>query len=343
MLSDKQIEEIKEELDNCKKPLFFFHDDADGLCSFLLLYRQIREGKGIIVKSIPKLDEKFARKAAEYGPDKIFVLDIAMVEQEFIDNAKAPVVWIDHHQPLERQNVKYFNPRIAKKSVNAPATYICYQINKKDMWIAMCGCIGDWFIPDFFDEFKKRYPDLLNGDAKSPGEVLFTTKLGELVKIMSFVLKGRTSDAINCVKIMTRIENPYEILNKETSRGRYIHKRYEKINLEYEKLLKEALETKADDALFVYSYSGSRMSFTGDIANELLYRIPDKTIVVAREKDDEMRMSLRSNKKLPPIIEKALEGIEGYGGGHEYACGACVKKKNFKEFLDRIKRLILDS
>ena len=57
-----------------------------------------------------------------------------------------------------------------------------------------------------------------------------------------------------------------------------------------------------------------------------------------REKDDEMRMSLRSNKKLPPIIEKALEGIEGYGGGHEYACGACVKKKNFKDAW-KIQRL----
>jgi len=340
MLSDKQIGQIREELDNCKKPLFFFHDDADGLCSFLLLYKYIREGKGVIVKSIPNLDEKFIRKTIEYDPDKIFILDIAMVKQEFIDNVKAPVIWIDHHEPLKRDNVRYFNPRLAKKDDNIPATHICYQITKKDLWIAMCGCIGDWFIPDFFEEFKKKYPDLIGENAKNPGDVLFTTKLGRLIKILSSVLKGKTDDVMKCVKILTRIDDPYEILNKESARSRYIYKRFEKINSDYDGLLKDALAAKTEDTLFVYSYKESRMSFTGDLANELLYHFPNKTIVVAREKDDEMRMSLRSDKKLPPIIKKALEGLEGYGGGHEYACGANVKTKDFKKFLDRIKKQI---
>lgn len=156
MLSNKQIEEIKEELDNCKNPLYFFHDDPDGLCSFLLLYRYRKEGHGIIVKrATPQVDKQFIPKVDSYNPDKIFILDLAVVEQEFIDKVKVPVIWVDHHEPLKRDNVKYFNPRLIKKNSNIPVTYICYQINKKDLWIAMCGCIGDWFIPDFFDEFKK--------------------------------------------------------------------------------------------------------------------------------------------------------------------------------------------
>lgn len=340
MLSGKQIGQIREELDNCKKPLFFFHDDADGLCSFLLLYKYIREGKGVIVKSIPHLDEKFIRMATEYGPDKIFILDIAMVKQEFIDNVKAPVIWIDHHEPLKRDNVKYFNPRLAKKDDNIPATCICYQVTKKDLWIAMCGCIGDWFIPDFFEEFKKKYPDLIGETAKNPGDILFTTKLGKLIKIISSVLKGNTDDVMKCIKILTRIDGPYEILDKKTARGRYIYKRFKSIDSDYERLLEEALQSKTEDKLFIYSYNKSKMSFTGNLANELMYHMPNKTIVIAREKDDEMRMSLRSNKKLPPIIKKALEGLEGYGGGHEYACGANVKTKDFKKFLDRIKEQI---
>ena len=49
-------------------------------------------------------------------------------------------------------------------------------------------------------------------------------------------------------------------------------------------------------------------------------------------------MSIRSPKLLPAALSKSLEGIEGYGGGHEYACGAAVKKKDFKMFIDNLKR-----
>jgi single-stranded DNA-specific DHH superfamily exonuclease len=339
MLTEKQINEIREELDNCKKPLFFFHDDPDGLCSFLLLYRYKMEGKGVIVKSVPKLDEKFIRKVDEYDPDKIFILDLAMVDQDFIDTVKRPVVWIDHHEPLERHNVKIFNPRIAKKSDNTPVTHTCYQVAKQDMWIAMCGCIGDWYIPPFLNGFKKEYPKLIEIDTDDPGEILFNTKLGMLVRIISFVLKGKTSDVLKCIKIFTRIESPYEILNQETSKGRFIFKRYEKINANYEELLNKAIKNVSKDKLLVFSYEENKMSFTGDLSNELLHRFPDKLIIIAREKEDEMRMSLRSkHKQLPPVLNKALEGVEGYGGGHEYACGACVKKKDFKKFTDALSK-----
>jgi nanoRNase/pAp phosphatase (c-di-AMP/oligoRNAs hydrolase) len=49
-------------------------------------------------------------------------------------------------------------------------------------------------------------------------------------------------------------------------------------------------------------------------------------------------MSLRSGNPLLPILKKSLIGIDGYGGGHEYACGANVKKHHLKEFLDNIRK-----
>ena len=337
-LTNEQIEEIREELDNCKRPMYFFHDDADGLCSFLLLYRHKKEGKGVVVKSVPKLDGKFIRKVEEYLPDKIFVLDIAMVEQEFIDKAKVPVIWIDHHEPLKRHNIKQFNPRINDKKDNTPVTYLCWQITKHDLWIAAAGCIGDWFLPDFLGEFNEKYPGLVSIESKNPGKILFETKLGGLAKIFSFVLKGNTKDAEKCFKVLTRIESPNEILKEETTRGKFIHKRYEKINEEYDGLLKEALNNKAEDTMFLFIYQENKMGFSGELANELLYRYPDKLIVIGREKGDEIRMSIRSPKLLPAALSKSLEGIEGYGGGHEYACGAAVKKKDFKRFIDNLKR-----
>ena len=49
----KDFQKAKKELEECKRPLIFFHDDADGVCSFLLLYRFAKEGKGVVVKSRP--------------------------------------------------------------------------------------------------------------------------------------------------------------------------------------------------------------------------------------------------------------------------------------------------
>ena len=46
MLPEKENKQLREELKTAKKPLFIFDDDPDGLCSFLLFYRFLREGKG---------------------------------------------------------------------------------------------------------------------------------------------------------------------------------------------------------------------------------------------------------------------------------------------------------
>ncbi len=341
MLTEKQFEKIREELKNSQKPLFFFHDDPDGLSSFLLLYRYIGEGKGVVVKTYPRIDNKFIRIVEEYNPDKIFILDIALVEQEFVDKVKRPIIWIDHHNPLNLDNVKYFNPR-TNNNDNVPVSYLCYEVTKKNMWISAVGAVGDWFIPDFIEEFSKKYPHLLPKPMKNPGDILYTTKLGELIKIFSFILKGTTQDAMKCVKILTRIKDPNEILQQKTSAGNYIYKKYEKIKKEYDSIMEDILSKVTDDKLLVYTYTVKKMSLTGDISNELLHKFPDKVILVGREKSGEFKCSLRSGPKvkLSKALEQALVGIEGYGGGHEYACGACIKDHDFKRFTNNLRRLL---
>ena len=342
-LSTNQIKQIREHLDNCKNPLFFFDDDQDGLCAFLQLYRYKKEGKGIIVKTTPKLGSVFADKAKEYGPDKVFILDLAVVEQDFIDEMKAPVIWIDHHGPFERHNVKYFNPRISNWEDNHPTSYMCHQVVQQDLWIAAIGCVADWFLPPFLKAFKKEFPDLIDRPYKAPGDIIYNTKLGHLIRIFSFVLKGKTADVMRNIKILSRIESPYEILNQETAQGRFIYRYYEQVNKLYEPLIKDVLKVaaKAEDKLVLFTYKDDKTSFTSDLSNEAIYRFPDKIILIAREKNEEMKCSLRSTKAvLPPLIEKALVGLEGFGGGHEHACGLNVKSYHFEEFLRRFKEMV---
>ncbi len=343
MLSTEQINQVREHLDNCKNPLFFFDDDPDGLCSFLQLYRYKKEGKGVIVKTTPKLGTIFVKKVQEYAPDKIFILDVAVVEQDFLDEMGVPVVWIDHHGPFKRDNVKYFNPRVSSPEDNQPTSYMCYQVVGQDIWIAALGCIADWFVPPFIKEFKKEFPDLIDKPYKGAGDIIYNTKLGHLIRIFSFVLKGKTNDVMKCIKVLTRIESPYEILNQESSQGKFIYKRYEQANKMYEPLLKDVMKAaeKTNGKLVIFTYKDDRSSFTSDLSNEAIYRHHDKVVLIAREKNDEMKCSLRSTKIiLPPVIEKALIGLEGFGGGHEHACGLNIKTADFDEFVRRLREMI---
>jgi len=51
MITKKQILEIREHLEKAQNPIFFFDNDGDGLCSFLLLQRYIGRGKGVAMKT----------------------------------------------------------------------------------------------------------------------------------------------------------------------------------------------------------------------------------------------------------------------------------------------------
>jgi single-stranded DNA-specific DHH superfamily exonuclease len=342
MLISKQVNFLKDQLAAAKNPLFLFDDDPDGLCSFLLLYRINREGHGIVVKSIPKITTFFLRKVEEYLPDKIFILDMPIVDQEFIDAAKRPIFWIDHHQPLERQNIQYFNPLIAQPDIYLPTTRMAYQIsqNPKDLWLAMVGCIADYHMPDFQKEFVKKYPDLMEKTSDIE-KAIYRDPIGRLARVFSFLLKGKTSEVNRCIKILTRIKSPYEILKQQTSQGKFIYKRFEKIDQKYLPLLQEAKKEagKVKGSLLVFTYTEQTWSFTAELAGELLHLYPDKIILVARKKSGEMKCSLRSRKiPISSILEKALIGIEGYGGGHEFACGSSIKELDWRQFLINLKR-----
>ncbi len=342
-LKEKDYKEIKEELDKCQSPLYFFHDDPDGLCSFLLLYKYKKEGNGVIVKSTPKIDMKYKKKVEEYNPDKIFILDIAEVTQEFIDSVNVPIIWIDHHGPYQRENIKYYNPRKYEQTSNPPVAYLAYKVVEDYEWIALAGMVSDWFLPPKKERKKlvKNHPWLLPDSVKTPEEALFNTELGKLCRILSFILKGTHRDAMKYVKIMTRIKTPEEIMNYSTSQGKYVYKRFEKIDKAYQELIREAKKKAGKSKFIVFNYSEDTTSYTGDLANELLYRYPDKIIIIARKKSNEMKCSLRAAKyNLPPMIHEAINGLhEAYGGGHENAAGAVVKEEDFDLFLERMKKL----
>lgn len=343
-LTELQIKEIQSILHQSEKPLFFFDDDADGLASFLLLYRWLKKGTGVLVKTTPALDEKYLPKIEECRPDVIVILDKPMVQQSFINAiyaACAPIIiWIDHHPLQNNTGILYYNPRQNDETDARPTTYWCWQVVKEscpeDMWIALAGCIGDWHLPVFAEQFCEKYPLLMSNLNITVEQALYETRIGKISRLFSFILKGSTKKAMNCVKILTRINRPEDILEQRTQQAKYVWRWFSDVNAAYTELKNSV--GKPDKNILLFTYTEDKMSFTSDLSNELLYMYPKKTILICRQKGMEMKCSIRNTTKiLPPLIKESLEGLTGYGGGHDHACGICVNISDFSVFLERMR------
>ncbi len=336
MLTPDQIQQIRQAIEQSKNPLFFFDDDTDGLTSFLLLYRKYKKGHGVPVKAPQTEENLYLRKIQEYDPDLVVVLDRPVLPQTLLDQIHAPVVWIDHHEPVSRQGAQYYNPMVLTRGDNRPTSYWCYQVAQQDLWIALVGIIGDWYVPEFVIEF---YHKELLDKKKTPDDILFETEFGKLIKIFNFVLKGRTSDVKKNIALLMKVESPFEILKQTTTRGKCIYRYFEKINAAYEKVLQHALKEKGEEGVFVFTYPSAQHSFTGTLSNELLHRRDEQILIIAREKDDEVRVSIRGkNTVILPLVKRALEKVSGFGGGHEMACGANMKKEKFPVFVEEMRK-----
>ena len=129
-------------------------------------------------------------------------------------------------------------------------------------------------------------------------------------------------------------------MDQSTSRGKYLYKKVEGFFKEYNKILESAVKIETNDNILVFKHPNTKHSFVSEISTELVH-IKKKVILVYREVDGRMKISLRSNKlKINDILEKILEDFDGYGGGHEFACAANIGKEEFPEFLERFKKEI---
>ena len=178
MLKKKEIEEIRDHLLKSQNPLFYFDNDQDGLCSYLLLRRFTGKGNGVPVKTSP-MGKEYASRISEFDPDYIFILDQPVISDEFFEEVREkniPVVWIDHHETQIGKIPKeifYFNP-LFSDGKNEPVTKICYEITKRkeDLWILIAGSLADKFFPEEYAEFLKIYPDLAI-ESKEPFKIFY--------------------------------------------------------------------------------------------------------------------------------------------------------------------------
>ena len=344
MLTEKQIVELKEHLEKAQNPLFFYDNDCDGLCSFLLFRRFLGRGKGVAVRSYPDLNAQYAKKAEELNADYVFVLDKPVVSREFVETlAKMhlPFVWIDHHNVSEEdfskefENVHIFNPakNNGKDNSDEPVTFIAYKTTgrKEDMWIALMGCVADHFMPPFASEFGEKYPEFWGKGIKEPFDVYYKTEIGRIAKSLNFGLKDSITHVVQLQNYLINCQNPGEVLSEEKGNTNFRVK-YKEIKKKYDSLLEKAKEDVHGKTLF-FDYGGD-LSISADLANELCYVYPEKYVAVAYRNGGICNISMRG-KNVKKILNEVLRNFEGAsGGGHEDAVGARIKINDLERFKE---------
>jgi single-stranded DNA-specific DHH superfamily exonuclease len=341
MLNEKQLSEIREYLENCRNPIFFFDNDPDGLCSYLLLRRFCGKGKGVIVKSSASVNKQYFAMVDRFNSDCIFVLDKPLIDKDFIEEAKTrnlPLIHIDHH-PIEEKKEQiehFFNPRLVSKT-NEPVSDICYRVTrrKEDLWIACAGCISDAFLPDFISDLEKRNPELISKKYKTAFDILYKTELGKIITLMSFALRDAQKNVDSFIRFLIEVVNPSDLF-EENDKTRSFLKKYDETREKYSKFLEKAKAEIHGDILF-FSYSGD-VGLNRDMANELMYLFPEKVISIVFLKNGKANISLRwTAGNIRKIALDAIKGIENaLGGGHENALGVQMLAEDVPKFKENL-------
>jgi len=342
MLTEDQINEIREHLERAQNPVFYYDNDADGLCSFLILRKFIGRGKGVIIRGYPDLDASYARKASELNADYVFVLDKPVLSRGFVEeihNLGLPFVWIDHHAvqtedfSKEFDNFHVYNPTMNKGSDKSeePVTYLSYKIanRKEDLWLAVVGCIADHYMPDFADEFGEKYSEFWGKNIKEPFDALYNTEIGRIAMGFNFGLKDSITNIVRMQNFLISSSGPNDVFSEVNSNSSF-RRNYGMIRKKYDLLLEKARKG-IDGNLVFFDYSGE-MSISSDLSNEISHRYPDKYIVVAFRKGALVNLSMRGNN-VRAVLEKALKKFkDAMGGGHENAVGARINSSDLEEF-----------
>jgi single-stranded DNA-specific DHH superfamily exonuclease len=343
MLTKKQISEIKEHLEKAQNPLFLYDNDADGLCSFLLLRKWLGRGKGMAIRSYPALDKSYVGRVSLLNADYVFVLDKPVIDDAFIQGIHElglPLVWIDHHDMPERAlfaNMYLYNPakNKGKNESYEPVTYISYKITerKEDLWLAIIGCIADHYLPKFAKEFAKEYPEFW-GTVNEPFDAYFNTEIGKIAMAINFGVKDRASSIVAMQNYLISCRVPSDVLAEKPENYDF-RKHFEEFKRKYDALLAEA-QRDTEKNLLLFEYGGD-LSISSELSNALAYRNKGKYVCVVFKKGGIANISMRGSN-----VKKILEGIlpqipNSNGGGHENAVGARIPLTE----LDKFKEILL--
>jgi len=328
-----QSKNVKNILNQFKNVKIFFDNDVDGLMSCLIVFNSLKKlNKKVKCESIKEREKlgEIIKNLKNKNLLYIF-LDLALKEEflKIIRENEIKVLWIDHHkiEVFSTKGILYVNPLLISKKFYIPTSAITYLIFEKfafikeNLFYAAIGIIADKGYEDCKSILKSA--SLKFGKNIEEFEIL-AKKVNSL-----FILNKEVEKFLNKFKNIKYFES------KE------LEKSFEKVEKEIKKELKNFEKRKIKIKNFLIYKIKSKLKIRSTLASILAEKFKNEIIIICEEKRNKIRMSLRTNNQKIDLLEilKNLKINFINFGGHKNACGAVINKKDFKNFLNKIKWL----
>lgn len=325
--------------------IIIFNNDADGICSGVLVEKILYEVTGkrsyMIAQPMPP-EKNLLRKIQSTLPTKIILTDMAIDQQPQLVRKLASisdVLILDHHQlkkDMNSGNVVHYNPRMEKSHVYQSTSYIAYKICSmiKDvqdsLWVAAVGMVADYdltYSQDVVEEIRKKFD--IQGK-------LYDSWIG---RIADMIEAARSSKAYTCEQMLEIIFSAKS--EEDVLKNHVFLEAYKEVQNEIMTVLTDA-ETNSEitDRIMFYNIK-SKYNLSSFISTRLSEIYENRLIVVYQKAGSRIKVSARCQKgmNVGKIMETATEGI-GSGGGHEAAAGATFDVQSWEVFKNNVIKLV---
>lgn len=374
-----KIKQITKKINDSEKPVMFYDTDTDGATSYLQMKKAFPKITGFPFQRDLQRQKDLIQKIPQ-KTDLIVIFDAAFLTQDFLELIKEyEIIWVDHHPTNDEDLIKQYkivhlNPLSYDKTDNRAASYWAYHISGKiDLSLAVLGSVSDYYlIEDIILKLHKENFQTFNTLFKLTEEkkkelfkfmkkhkfndltvrqeiidwiqyLVYTAKLIEFKNFFDFTFKLEDEKIINAMKLIEKLSIP-EIKHAINAGKGELFEDYQNLNKQYQTLQKKASKTKTTDSKILFYEYKSENGFTKTLSEQLCYEnknIPVIAVCFKKKGKQIYNCSFRGNNYIVnSLVEKALEGLDGVGGGHPYAAGMRVAEKDFETFKNNIKKIL---
>jgi len=339
MKSQSELNELFEKADRFiqgikpkDKITIIYDSDPDGICSAAITITALKK---IGIRNIfaasrsPDFLKKYGMKCSFSSKTIILDLSTDLLKKDLqkMKDASKKFLILDHHVvwKIKLRNVTYINPRMIKKEIYLPTSYLVFRyfsrrINLASLeWMAVLGTIADYGLRDTKDLIgkylrKKDYENIWNSEYGKAG----------MIANSAIAIIGPEESLENLLRLKSFAQfktNPA------------FRKAFRKFERELKKRKEEMIKR-----MEVYPEIGLRFTIISPryfrrIASTLATRIGNKnkdSIFIILEKSGNLyRIHGRSTSSIS--IAKLFKKL-GVGGGHPAAGGGSIKVKELQTF-----------
>jgi len=376
MCLEKRVLEIRNLIKNSKKPVMFFDTDADGCTSYFQLKKAFPKIRGFYMRKenqVDLLNNLEANTDLIIIFDIPFLTEDFFEASKNIPIIWADHHLTNSYELIKKYDVMHLNPLNYDENDNRPSSYLAYLVSnlKKNLPLACLGSVSDFFVLDIlidlYESDEKSFNLLFKIDDERRLELFDFLKKYKFndesqrekrefwIKYLTyecnfidfknlfdlmFKLGSKDGDEVisNSIKLLQTMSLLDMRANISAGKG-LLFEDFVLMKKKYKKILKKTLEKQKDEEFVLFEYKG-KSSFTRQIAEELSYRFYKFKVIGVIFKTlgkDYYTGSFRGNNfDVNTLVSNSVKGLDGNGGGHKFAAGCRVHKKDYPIFKERI-------